>query len=52
MKPIAERNIRKHGLSERVQANVVDFLNDEFPKADVVTMGMILHDWNWTARKC
>jgi O-methyltransferase domain/Dimerisation domain len=51
VKPIAERNIRKHGLSERVQGNVVDFLNDEFPKADVVTMGMILHDWNLDRKK-
>jgi hypothetical protein len=51
VKPIAERHIRKHGLSERVQADVVDFLNDEFPKADVITMGMILHDWNLAHKK-
>ena len=23
-----------------------DFFNDPLPKADVITMGMILHDWN------
>jgi hypothetical protein len=51
VRPIAERNIRKHGLSERVQAGVIDFLNDEFPKADIITMGMILHDWNLDRKK-
>lgn len=51
VKPIAERNIREHGLSDRVRAEVIDFLHDEFPKADVVTMGMILHDWNLDRKK-
>jgi predicted O-methyltransferase YrrM len=51
VKPIAERNIRKYGLSERVQAHEIDFLRDEFPKADVITMGMILHDWNLEHKK-
>ena len=51
VKPIAERNIAKRGLSDRVQADVIDFLNDEFPKADVITMGMILHDWNLDRKK-
>jgi hypothetical protein len=51
VKPIAERNIRKRGLRQRVQADVVDFLNDEFPKADIITMGMILHDWNLDRKK-
>ena len=27
-------------------AEVLDFLTDEFPAADMITMGMILHDWN------
>jgi len=51
VKPIAERNIRKRGLSERVQADVIDFFSDEFPKADIITMGMILHDWNLDRKK-
>jgi len=34
-----------------VQAGVIDFLNDEFPKADIITMGMILHDWNLDRKK-
>jgi precorrin-6B methylase 2 len=51
VKAIAERNIDEHGLSERVQAEVIDFLRDEFPRADVITMGMILHDWNLDRKK-
>jgi hypothetical protein len=51
VKPIAERSIRKQGLSERVQAIVIDFRHDEFPKADIITMGMILHDWNLDDKK-
>jgi hypothetical protein len=51
VKPIAERYIRKHGLSDRVEAGVIDFLHDEFLRADVITMGMILHDWNLDRKK-
>jgi hypothetical protein len=43
---IAERHIERRGLDARVQALPIDFLTDAFPRADVITMGMILHDWN------
>jgi len=43
---IAERNIIAAGLSDRVSARSVDFFSEPLPRADVVTMGMILHDWN------
>jgi hypothetical protein len=51
VKPIAERKIAERGLKGRVEAGVVDFLTDELPKADVITMGMILHDWNLEKKK-
>jgi len=44
--PIARKTIEAHRLSERITASSVDFFREPFPKADVVTMGMILHDWN------
>jgi cyclopropane fatty-acyl-phospholipid synthase-like methyltransferase len=44
--PIAERKIRAAGLSDRVSARSLDFFAEPLPKADVITMGMILHDWN------
>jgi hypothetical protein len=51
VKPIAERRIAREGLSERVQAGTIDFFADEFPKADLITMGLILHDWNLERKK-
>lgn len=46
VQPIAERWIAKEGLSDRVRAVSGDFLTQPLPQADVITMGMILHDWN------
>ncbi len=43
---IARRKIAEAGLSDRVKAEPIDFFSDPIPPADVVTMGMILHDWN------
>ena len=43
---IAKKKIEDAGMSDKVKAEPVDFFSDEFPKADVITMGMILHDWN------
>jgi len=44
--PIAERRIAAAGLGDRVRVRAIDFFAEPLPKADVVTMGMILHDWN------
>jgi O-methyltransferase domain/Dimerisation domain len=44
--PIAERRIRESGCSRQVTAHTIDFFEDDFPAADLITMGMILHDWN------
>jgi predicted O-methyltransferase YrrM len=46
VEPIAKRTIEAAGLSERVTAAAGDFFADQLPKADVITMGLILHDWN------
>jgi len=43
---IAERKIAAAGLSDRVSAHALDFFANPLPTADVITMGMILHDWN------
>ncbi len=43
---IAKKKIAAAGLSDRIDAVDLDFFKDDFPKADVITMGMILHDWN------
>ncbi len=44
--PVAQRHIAAAGLADRVHAVGGDFFADPLPKADVITMGMILHDWN------
>ncbi len=44
--PIAEKAIAAAGLSDRVAVASGSFLTDPLPEADVITMGLILHDWN------
>jgi len=46
VEPIAKKHIAAAGLSQRVGTASGDFFKDPLPKADVITMGMILHDWN------
>jgi hypothetical protein len=46
VEPIARKSIAKAGLSDRVGTASGDFFKDPLPKADVISMGMILHDWN------
>ncbi|MDT5337153.1 MAG: hypothetical protein QOD90_2658 [Mycobacterium sp.] len=48
---IAAKTIAGFGLSDRVQTANLDFFNDAFPAADVITMGMILHDWDLPTKK-
>lgn len=43
---IAERKIAAAGLSDRITARAVDIFSEPLPRADVITMGMVLHDWN------
>jgi len=46
VEPIAARSIAAAGLSDRVGTSSGDFLADPLPSADVITMSLILHDWN------
>src|SRR5690349_20752859 len=46
VQPIATRWIATALLSDRVRAVSGDFLTQPLPRADVITMGLILHDWN------
>ena len=51
VQPIAERRVREQNPDGRVVAKTIDFFADEFPSSDVITMGMILHDWNLADKK-
>ena len=46
VEPIAQKHIAAAGLSDRLATASGDFFIDPLPKADIITMGMILHDWN------
>ena len=49
--PIFEDYIADNGLSGRVQFHPGSFFDSPIPKADVVMMGHILHDWNLEEKK-
>jgi predicted transcriptional regulator len=49
--PIFEEYVAANGLSSRVQFRPGSFFEDPLPKADVVTMGHILHDWDLSQKK-
>lgn len=46
VEPIASKRIATAGLEDRISTASGDFFKDPLPKADIITMGMILHDWN------
>ncbi len=46
VEPVAKKHIAAAGLSDRIRTAAGNFFSDPLPKADVITMGMILHDWN------
>src|SRR5204862_5440395 len=46
VEPVARKCIAAAGLTGRVGTASGDFFKDPLPKADIITMGMILHDWN------
>jgi len=46
VEPVARKSIQAAKLADRVTTAAGDFFKDPLPKADIITMGMILHDWN------
>lgn len=49
--PLALKHIKAAGMETRIKPIAGDFLKEDLPKADVVTMGNILHDWNLEKKK-
>jgi hypothetical protein len=47
----AQQHIDKAGMGKQIKVVSGDFFADELPKADVITMGNILHDWNLEKKK-
>ena len=46
VEPVAKKHIAAAKLQDRIRVASGDFFQDPLPRADVITMGMILHDWN------
>jgi hypothetical protein len=44
--PIFEEYVEAHELTARLRFQAGSFFTDALPKADVIMMGHILHDWN------
>lgn len=47
VRPVFEKYVRANGVANRVQFEPGDFFKDSLPRADVLIMGHILHDWNF-----
>ncbi len=51
VEPLAQKHVAAAGMTKRIKVIAGDFFKDGLPKADVVTMGNILHDWNLENKK-
>jgi precorrin-6B methylase 2 len=51
VQPVFEEFVARHGLSDRVLFQAGNFFEDALPKADVIVMGHILHDWDLAQKK-
>ena len=49
--PHAQKQVDAAGMSDRITVVSGDFLKDDLPRADVITMGNVLHDWNLEIKK-
>ena len=49
--PIFDGYVARFGLSERLTFTPGDFFADDLPKADVLVMGHILHDWDLAEKR-
>jgi O-methyltransferase domain/Dimerisation domain len=46
VRPFFEQYVAAHGLNDRLHFYAGDFFQDALPPADVLVMGLVLHDWN------
>lgn len=49
--PHAQKHIDASGMGDRIKVVSGDFFEHELPRADVITMGNTLHDWNLEKKK-
>ncbi|MFC5568763.1 methyltransferase [Lysobacter yangpyeongensis] len=46
VRPVFEQYVQANGLADRLRFHEGNFFADPLPRADVLVMGHILHDWN------
>ncbi|HEX5167882.1 MAG TPA: methyltransferase [Cyclobacteriaceae bacterium] len=51
VQPIAKESIAHFKLEGKIKTVELDFFESPFPKADIITMGNILHDWGLNEKK-
>jgi hypothetical protein len=51
IEPYARKKIEEAGLTDRIKVVSGDFFEGSLPKADIYTMGNILHDWGIAQKK-
>jgi hypothetical protein len=49
--PIFEEYATANGVTDRLKFTPLDFFKQDLPKADVITMGHILHDWDLPTKR-
>ena len=49
--PVATETINNMSLGDKIIIQSGDFFKEDFPKADIITMGNILHDWGTQDKK-
>jgi hypothetical protein len=51
VRPIFQEYVISFGLQNRVKFRTCDFFKEPLPSADVLVMGMILHDWDLETKR-
>jgi hypothetical protein len=51
VEPAFNRYVARHGLADRLKFHGGDFFHDPLPRADVLVMGRILHNWDIDRKK-
>ena len=46
VQPLFESYVSEHGLSDRLRFHAGDFFQEQFPSADVLVLGRVLHNWD------
>jgi hypothetical protein len=51
VRPFFEQYVVAHNLSDRLHFYTGDFFQDALPPAEVLVMGLVLHDWNLAEKR-